>query len=104
MILLRKGSPPKKFKILTFSKKGGMVDQKVYIFKKYIHSEKKEINFEECVLVSSKSNRRSFGTPTCFLKLFVKKLTIGGGWGGGPGQFGTIPLGKPGIQANNQNL
>ena len=43
---------------------------------------------QECVLVSSKSNRRSFRTPKIFFEIFVKKFTFRGGRGGGKGQFG----------------
>ena len=42
---------------------------------------------QECVLVSSESNRRSFGTPNFFCGNFCQKVDISRG-GGGQRQFG----------------
>ena len=39
---------------------------------------------QQCVLVSSQSNRRSFGTPKNLVKIFVKKFSFWGGWGSWP--------------------
>ena len=61
-----------------FPKGGEGVNPKVYIFKKFIYSEKEASKWisQECVLVSSESNKRSFGTPTFFFVIFVNKFAF----------------------------
>ena len=81
------GNCAKKIRNVNFFQKGGCQPQSLH-FKK-VYAQWKEASkwiclTQECVLVSSESNRRSFGTPNFSLNFFLKKLTF---WGGGSTQI-----------------
>ena len=76
-------------KCKLFPKGGGGRPQSLHL--KKVYTQWKEASkwislTQECVLVSSESNRRIFGTPKFLFEIFLKKFTFRGG--GGQRQFG----------------